>query len=102
MKGEKEMKGENKGEVDKAKGVKECVIKKSLTVDDYKKCLFSESSGNNMLSGENFSYSPYKTPVIVSVIFVPPSTQSISSQIPPCHQFQNPFAFFTSLKINHF
>ena len=42
VKGEKEMKGENKGEVDKAKGVKESVIRKSLTFDDYKKCLFTE------------------------------------------------------------
>ena len=42
MKGEKEMKVENKGEIDKAKGVKECMIKKSLTFDDYKKCLFTE------------------------------------------------------------
>ena len=33
--GEKEMKGENKGEVGKAKGVKECVIKKSLSFEDY-------------------------------------------------------------------
>ena len=41
-KGEKEMKGEDKGEVGKAKGVKECVIKKSLTFEDYKKCLFTE------------------------------------------------------------
>ena len=40
MKGEKE--GENKGEIDKAKGVKDCVIKKSLSFEDYKKCLFTE------------------------------------------------------------
>ena len=26
----------------KAKGVKKCVIKKSLSLEDYKKCLFSE------------------------------------------------------------
>ena len=42
MKGEKKVKGEKKGEIDKAKGVKDCVIKKSLTFDDYKKCLFTE------------------------------------------------------------
>ena len=42
MKREKEIEGENKGEIDKAKGVKECVIKKSLTFEDYKKCLFTE------------------------------------------------------------
>ena len=40
--GEEKMKGENKGEVDKAKGVNECVFKKSLTFEDYKKCLFTE------------------------------------------------------------
>ena len=40
--GEKKTKGENKGEIDKAKGVKESVIKKSLTFNDYKKCLFTE------------------------------------------------------------
>ena len=40
--GEEKMKGENKGEVDKAKGVKECVIKNSLSFEDYKKCLFTE------------------------------------------------------------
>ena len=39
---EKKVKGENKTEIDKAKGVKESVIKKSLTFEDYKKCLFSE------------------------------------------------------------
>ena len=37
MKGEKKVKGEKKGEIDKAKGVKECVIKKSLSFEDYKK-----------------------------------------------------------------
>ena len=42
MKREKEIEGENKGEIDKAKCVKECVIKKSLTFEDYKKCLFTE------------------------------------------------------------
>ena len=40
--GEKKVKGENKGEIDKAKGVEKCVIKKSLSFEDYKKCLFSE------------------------------------------------------------
>ena len=30
------------GETRKAKGVKDCVIKKSLSFEDYKKCLFSE------------------------------------------------------------
>ena len=39
---EKKVKGENKTEIDKAKGVKESVIKKSLTFEDYKKYLFSE------------------------------------------------------------
>ena len=33
---------EGKGETRKAKGVKKNVIKKSLSFDDYKKCLFSE------------------------------------------------------------
>ena len=33
---------ENYGEIRKAKGVKKNVIKKSLTFEDYKKCLFSE------------------------------------------------------------
>ena len=33
---------EDKGETRKAKGVKGCVIKKSLSFEDYKKCLFSE------------------------------------------------------------
>ena len=42
MKGEKKAEGENKGEIDKAKGVKDCVIKKSLSFQDYKNCLFSE------------------------------------------------------------
>ena len=42
MKGEKKAKGENKREIDQAKGVKECVIKKSLSFEDYKKCLFTE------------------------------------------------------------
>ena len=42
MKGEKKAKGENKGQIVKAKGVKDCVIKKSLSFEDYKKCLFSE------------------------------------------------------------
>ena len=42
MKGEKKAKGENKGEIVKAKGVKDCVIKKSLPFEDYKKCLFTE------------------------------------------------------------
>ena len=40
--GEKKVKGENKVEIDKAKGVNKCVIKKSLSFEDYKKCLFSE------------------------------------------------------------
>ena len=42
MEGEKKAKEENKGEIDKAKGVKDCVIKKSLSFEDYKKCLFTE------------------------------------------------------------
>ena len=42
MKGEKKAKGENKGEIVKAKGVKDCVIKKSLSFEDYKKCIFTE------------------------------------------------------------
>ena len=33
---------EDKGETRKAKGVKKNVIKKSLSFEDYKKCLFSE------------------------------------------------------------
>ena len=33
---------ENEGEILKAKGVKKNVIKKSLSFEDYKKCLFSE------------------------------------------------------------
>ena len=40
MKGEKKAKGENKGEIVKAKGVKDCVIKKSLSFEDYKKLSF--------------------------------------------------------------
>ena len=40
MKGEKKAKGENKGEIVKAKGVKDCVIKKSLSFEDYKKMSF--------------------------------------------------------------
>ena len=35
---------EEKGETRKAKGVKKNVIKKSLSVEDYKKCLFSEET----------------------------------------------------------
>ena len=42
MKGEKKAEGENKGEIDKAKGVKDCVIKKSLSFEDYKERLFTE------------------------------------------------------------
>ena len=42
MKGEKKVKGENKTEIVKAKGVKECVIKNSLTSENFNKCLFSE------------------------------------------------------------
>ena len=42
MKREKKAKGENKGEIVKARGVKDCVIKKSLSFEDYKKCLFNE------------------------------------------------------------
>ena len=42
IKGENKVKGENKGEIVKAKGVKDCVIKKSLSFEDYKKCLFTE------------------------------------------------------------
>ena len=33
---------ENKGEILKVKGVKACVIKKSLSFEDYKECLFTE------------------------------------------------------------
>ena len=42
MKGEKKAKGENKGEIGKAKGVKDCVIKKSLSFEEYKECLYTE------------------------------------------------------------
>ena len=36
------LKVEKKGETQKAKGVKKNVIKKSLSFEDYKKCLFTE------------------------------------------------------------
>ena len=53
---EKKVKGENKTEIDKAKGVKECVIKNSLTFEDYKNCLFSEKDlmrEMNIIKSEN-------------------------------------------------
>ena len=54
------MKGENKGEVGKAKGGKECVIKKSLTFEDYKKCLFTEDElmkKMNIIRSQNHVFS---------------------------------------------
>ena len=53
---EKKVKEENKVETDKAKGVKDCVIKKSLTFEDNKKCLFSEEDlmkEMNIIRSEN-------------------------------------------------
>ena len=47
---------ENEGEILKAKGVKKNVIKKSLTFEDYKKCLFSEEDlmkEMNVIRSEN-------------------------------------------------
>ena len=46
---------EEKGETRKAKGVKKNVIKKSLSFDDYKKCLFSEEvmKGMNIIRRQN-------------------------------------------------
>ena len=47
---------EEEGEVRKAKGVKNNVIKKSLTFEDYKKCLFSEEKvmkEMNIIRSEN-------------------------------------------------
>ena len=47
---------EEEGEIRKAKGVKKTVIKKSLTFEDYKKCLFSEEDlmkEMNVIRSEN-------------------------------------------------
>ena len=47
---------EDKGETRKAKGVKGCVIKKSLSFEDYKNCLFSEDKvmkEMNIIRSEN-------------------------------------------------
>ena len=47
---------EDKGETQKAKGVKGCVIKKSLSFEDYKNCLFSEDKvmkEMNIIRSEN-------------------------------------------------
>ena len=47
---------EDKGEARKAKGVKKNVIKKSLSFQDYKKCLFSEEKimkEMNIIRSEN-------------------------------------------------
>ena len=61
---------ELKEEIRKAKGVKKNVIKKSLTFEDYKKCLFSEEKvmrNMNIIRSENHDiYSKFINKVALS------------------------------------
>ena len=50
------------------------------------KSVVQASSGNNMLSGSIFPYSPLQNPCHNPCHFVPPSFPSIPCLIPPCHQ----------------
>ena len=44
---------------------------------------------------------PYKTPIIISVIFVIPQILSIPLHFPPCHQFQKKLETFDNQKLSN-